>query len=327
MKKNFKATPDRGRRYDVIGVGFGPANIALAVAFEELHANVANVVFLEGRKSSAWQPGMLFAGADIQNHPLRDLVTPRNPRSKYSFVNFLFETNRLFEHLNLGIPFPLRSEYAQYIDWVADHFARWVRYSNTVSRIEVRRDLDGHGDGYRVYTETGQVFEADALVVAPGRTPFIPSVFAESKTPRIIHANEFLPALDGFDRAGLKHVAVVGGSQSAVEIMLYLAKSRPDLEITGITRSFGYRLKDTSPFTGEVYFPEFVDLFYNASESQKERLISDLHYTNYSSSDKDVLDELYKSIYEQKILGRSMITLYRSTDIVSVDILSHRPRL
>ncbi|MGF2504703.1 SidA/IucD/PvdA family monooxygenase [Ralstonia pseudosolanacearum] len=29
-------------------------------------------------------------------------MTPRNPRSRYTFMNFLFENGRLFEQRNLG---------------------------------------------------------------------------------------------------------------------------------------------------------------------------------------------------------------------------------
>lgn len=100
--------------YDVLGIGFGPANIALAIALEELMPNI-NVKFFEMRERSMWQPEMLIDRSDIQNNPLRDLVTPRNPRSKYTFINYLYEQGRLFEYLNLGIQFPLRKEYAYYI--------------------------------------------------------------------------------------------------------------------------------------------------------------------------------------------------------------------
>ncbi len=92
---------------DVIGIGFGPANIALAIAATELESPLS-FKFLERRNCPSWQDEMLLPGSDIQNHPLRDLVTPRNPRSKYTVTNFLFEHNRLFEHLNLPLIHPLR---------------------------------------------------------------------------------------------------------------------------------------------------------------------------------------------------------------------------
>jgi len=92
---------------DVVGVGFGPANLALAIAIEE--APIATAArFLEAQADPLWQGGMLLAGSNIQNHPCRDLVSLRNPRSRYSFINYLFEHGRLIDHLNLPMEFPLR---------------------------------------------------------------------------------------------------------------------------------------------------------------------------------------------------------------------------
>jgi hypothetical protein len=68
--------------HDVIGIGFGPANIALAIAAEELHPGL-DIHFIERNARAGWQEEMLLPESDIQNHPLRDLVTPRNPRSRY----------------------------------------------------------------------------------------------------------------------------------------------------------------------------------------------------------------------------------------------------
>lgn len=310
--------------YDVIGVGFGPANVALAIAIEEAGQHL-NALFLEERSEPAWQPGMLFEGSDIQNHPLRDLVTPRNPRSKYTFTNFLHENGRLFEHLNLGLLMPMRVEYAQYINWVARHFDRCVRYGNRVVRIEPACIGNGVADGYQVWTTQGESYIARALVLAPGRTPYVPAVFQSVMGDRVIHLNDYLKALDRLAKHhSLRRVAVVGGSQSAVEIMLHLSKFLPHTDVVGFIRRFGYRLKDTSPFTGEVYFPEFVRLFYHADQETKDRLRSDLHLTNYSAADGDVLDALYRTIYQQKIVGQQRIFVRRGAEIRRVARVNDR---
>ena len=91
---------------DIIGIGFGPANLALAIAFEEL-TPAARIRFIEARHNPLWQGEMMLDGADIQNHPSRDLVTLRNPRSRYTFTNYLFEEGRLIEQLNLPLHFPI----------------------------------------------------------------------------------------------------------------------------------------------------------------------------------------------------------------------------
>src|SRR6185436_10291138 len=117
--------------YDLVGIGFGPANISLAIALEEL-GWTGKTLFLERHGEPDWQREMLLDGTDIQHHPLRDFVTPRNPQSKYGFLSFLQSQGRLFDFLNLGIPFALRKDYAAYIRWVAHHFDHWASYAQDV---------------------------------------------------------------------------------------------------------------------------------------------------------------------------------------------------
>jgi len=193
---------------DVLGIGFGPANLALAIALEELWPG-CEARFVEANSGPAWQAGMLLPGADIQNHPMRDLVTPRNPRSRYTFLNYLHETGRLFAFLNVPLPFPLRKEYARYIAWTAEHFAHQVDYGVRATAIDTTAD-----GRYRVATDAG-VYEARALVVAPGRSRYVPPVLADALGHRVIHASDYLYRVDEWIAEGVRDVVVVGASQSA----------------------------------------------------------------------------------------------------------------
>ncbi|HDJ1440177.1 SidA/IucD/PvdA family monooxygenase [Serratia rubidaea] len=304
--------------YDILGIGFGPANIALAAALEEL-APQFSVHFLERRSAAAWQPGMLLSGSDIQNHPLRDLVTPRNPKSHYSFTNFLYENQRLYAHLNLPLHYPLRLEYAQYIQWVAAFFAEQVNYQSEAAAIEpVQHPDSGEIVHYRVTTQNGEAYLARSIVMAPGRTPFIPAPFDTLRDSRVVHLNQYLPALaqaaEGNDAL---RVAVVGGSQSAVELLLHASSQHGVSRVAGFTRNFAFRQKDTSPFSDEVYFPEFVDTFYHASAENKARLRRELVHTNYSTADIDVLDQLYVRQYENRLLQRDTLQILTCHEIES----------
>jgi L-ornithine N5-oxygenase len=299
--------------YDMIGIGFGPANIALAIALEEF-AFPGTRLFLERRPGPAWQPDMLLPGSDIQNHPCRDLVTPRDPRSRYTFMNFLVENNRLFEHLNVGLEFPLRYEYAQYISWVAQFFAREVQYGTAVTTLECDPAEPGL---YLVTTEAGETFRARSVVVAPGRTPLLPPAFDGADPERVFHLTQFMRRIDALAaRAPLRNIAVVGGSQSAAELVLYLRDHYPDATVHNVMRGYGYRLKDTSQFSEHVYFPAFVDYYYNLPGEGKRALDRHLHYTNYSSVDKDVITHLYAGMYEDRLRGRERIVMHASHDIV-----------
>lgn len=299
--------------YDVIGIGFGPANIALAIALEEFHFP-GSYLFLERHASPCWQPEMLLPGSDIQNHPCRDLVTPRNPRSRYTFMNFLVENNRLYEHLNLGLEFPLRYEYAQYVSWVADFFAEHVRYSCTVAGLRVD---PANENLFLVETVNGEVLRARSVVVAPGRTPLIPTQFQQCERRKVFHLTEFMSRMGDLEQNGKpKHIGVIGGSQSAAELVAYLRDRYPDARISNVMRGYGYRLKDTSQFSDHVYFPEFIDYYYNASSEAKRRINRHLHYTNYSAVDGDVISRLYSRMYEDKLREEQRIHIHGSHEIV-----------
>lgn len=287
---------------DLVGIGFGPANLALAIALEELDCGL-DARFLEARTEPGWQPGMMLDGTDIQNHPLRDLVTLRNPRSRYSFVNFLHENGRLLEHLNLPAEFPLRKEYARYIGWAARHFDHVVDYGRRAQAVRVV-ERDGESV-YEVTTQTGATYLGRCLVVAPGRTPYVPAPFAALDSPRVFHLTDYLfrlpePTADGTPRS----VAVIGGSQSAVELTLDLTRRFPAARVRNLVRSFTLRLKDTSPFSDRGYSPAFTEYYHHASPEARRRLDSDLHSTNYSAVDGDALAALSLVMYEQRLDGK-----------------------
>jgi L-ornithine N5-oxygenase len=294
-------------------VGFGPANIALAIAFEELWPD-CRVKFLEREPAPCWQPMMLLDGADIQNNPVRDLVTPRNPRSRYTFINYLHENDRLFRHLNLPAPFPLRKEFARYVQWVADQVRADVEYGRDVVNLA----LTSASDGARLVeacTADGGRYRAHAVVVAPGRSPYVPEVFEHLRSPSAFHSSAYLPGIGDLDRDFAGTVALVGSSQSAAEVMLDLTNRLPDARIVNVMSGFGYRLKDTSPFSEEVYFPEFVPYYFHASSEAKARLRTQLRPTNYSAADRDVIDALYMRLYEDELDGRCRLSMLTNRSI------------
>lgn len=289
--------------YDLLGVGFGPANLALAIALEESPSRTS-ARFLEANAEPAWQGGMLLSGADIQNHPIRDLVTLRNPRSKYSFINYLFEERRLLAHLNLPIEFPLRKEYAQYISWAAKHFKHITEFRSRVVHVDVE-SVEG-APAYVATTADGRRCAGRALVVGHGRTPYVPPPFDKALGAKVFHLVDYRYRLAELS-ATPRRVAVIGGSQSAVEVTLDLAKRFPEAEIVTYVRSFGLRLKDTSPFSEEGFFPNFTAYYYSASRQRKQALDAYMRPTNYSSVDADVLTDLYTLIYEQQLDGRQRV--------------------
>ncbi|GAA2918077.1 hypothetical protein GCM10020221_12850 [Streptomyces thioluteus] len=55
--------------HSILGVGFGPANLSLAVTLEEL-GYTGGARYVERADGFQWQDEQLLAGADIQNNPV-----------------------------------------------------------------------------------------------------------------------------------------------------------------------------------------------------------------------------------------------------------------
>ncbi len=294
--------------HDVIGIGFGPSNIALAIAFEETGYQ-GDVLFLERNSSALWQEGMLLDGSDIQNNPLRDLITPVNPRSNYTFVNYLHQTGRFWRYLNLGTHYPLRKDFFKYVSWVAAQMPN-VKYGVNIRQI--RLENTGNELVWCIVDSNGGKYFARRLVLGTGRKPNIPEIPGLELTHGIVHLTDYLSAVPSLKPGAT--VAVLGGSQSAVEIALDLA-GRDISSIIAIHRSYSYRLKDTSPFSDEVYFPEFID-YYHALPPDKRALLDDqVRQTNYSSADEDVISQLYLRMYEDELDGRNRLFIFRNHEI------------
>jgi lysine/ornithine N-monooxygenase len=124
--------------HDLIGIGFGPSNLALAIALEERGQvqGPLDVLFLDKQADYRWHGNTLVTQSELQISFLKDLVTLRNPTSPYSFVNYLKAHGRLVDFINLGTFYPCRMEFNDYLRWVASHFEAQSRYGEEVLAIE-----------------------------------------------------------------------------------------------------------------------------------------------------------------------------------------------
>ncbi|MBC3212443.1 SidA/IucD/PvdA family monooxygenase [Serratia fonticola] len=303
--------------YDLIGVGFNVSNIGLAISIKEKSEDIS-MLFIESNNDSLWQPNMLIPGTDIQNSPHRDLITPINPRSKYTFINYLFEHGRLFEYFNLGLSHPFRAEYARYIKWCAEDFSDHVVYNEKVNSICLDDEHVSGGKLYKLTTTSGKTYRAKNISIGTGREKNIPKEFEKIFNNKVFHLTKYTSSFEGVSMLDNINVAVIGTSQSAIEIVLDLKKRFPNAAVTNISRGFGYRLKDTSPFSYEVFYPEFIDFFYGLNSSDKNEVSNKLRSTNYSAVDSDVLHELYHGMYEDRIVNKERVKLVRNKLISSV---------
>jgi L-ornithine N5-oxygenase len=300
--------------YSVLGVGFGPANLSLAAALEEFGYRGA-VRFIERASSFRWQSELLLSGTDIQNNPFRDLVMPRNPHSRYTFVNYLATRGRLVDYLHRNVKFPLRREYAGYLSWAADAFDNSVDYGQSAAKVSLV-DQDDE-DVFCVETESGRRYLCSTIVVGTGRSPRIPVELQPYLGPTVFHSAGYLSAIERLQDRNLR-VVVLGASQSAIEILLDLL-GRPNVQqVTSVQRGIGFRLKDTSPYSRRVFLPEFVDYFHPLPVETKRRIRAELRSINYAACDQDVIERLAGLEHEYELVGSDRFRLVPFSEVAGI---------
>jgi L-ornithine N5-oxygenase len=150
--------------HDLIGVGFGPANLGLAIALDEQDGRPLEPLFLERSPRFTWHSGMLLRGATMQISFLKDLVTLRDPRSRFSFLCYLQDRGRLVDFVNRQDFFPTRREFHDYLEWAAASFADAVRYGCEVRSVLPVRTAGGEVGAFdHGASGGGQAFGAVAV--------------------------------------------------------------------------------------------------------------------------------------------------------------------
>lgn len=312
---------------DLLGLGFGPSNMALAIAIEEHNASVRaplRAVFHERQATSRWHHGMLFEDAHMQVAFAKDLVTLRNPTSDYSFLAFLHEQGRLVDFLNRGSFAPLRVEFAAYLRWAAARLAGFTRYGSSVESVTPVRD-GGRVVAFDVTVagEHGQSrTRARDVVVAAGLQPRLPAGVVESG--RVWHNQRYLDRIALVDH-DVRRAVVVGAGQSAAEIMLDLYDRFPGAEVRSVARRYGFSPSDSTPYANSVFDPGTVDVFYDAPPAGRAQLMAHHRNTNYSVVAEDTIRALHEHEYRDRWLGRERLHWHRCAEVLDVRDASDGP--
>ncbi|OCI29523.1 lysine N(6)-hydroxylase/L-ornithine N(5)-oxygenase family protein [Oerskovia enterophila] len=305
---------------DLLGLGFGPSNMALAIAVEEHNAvsdEPLSAVFHERQATSRWHHGMLFEGAHMQVAFAKDLVTLRNPTSDYSFLAFLHEQERLVDFLNRGSLTPLRVEFAAYLRWAAARLAGVTRYGSTVETVVPVRD-GGRVVAFDVTVADAQgrsTTRARDVVVAAGLQARLPSGVVESD--RVWHNQRYLDRVALVDH-DVRRAVVVGAGQSAAEIMLDLYDRFPGAEVRSVSRRYGFSPSDSTPYANSVFDPGAVDVFYDAPPAGRAQLMAHHRNTNYSVVAEETIRALHEHEYRDRWLGRDRLHWHRCTEVLDV---------
>lgn len=254
--------------HDLICVGFGPASLAIAVALHDMlstvrlkaatpssHLQPPKVAFIERQSQFAWHAGMLLPGATMQITFIKDLATLRNPKSDFTFLNYLHRRQRLVHFSNLGTFLPLRLEYEDYMRWCAGWFDEVVEYDQEV--IDVTPEEPDRGssriNAFLVKSRhgaTGEIINRRArhVVIAVGGQPDMPKSLPQNH-PRVVHSSQYTRVIPKLlpDRNYPFHIAIIGSGQSAAEIFHDLHSRFPNAKTSLIIKGAALRPSDDSP--------------------------------------------------------------------------------
>lgn len=293
---------------DVVGVGFGPSNLGLAIAIEEYNAVSPRPVraeFVEAKPEFGWHTGMLLPGTTMQISFLKDLATQRNARSRYSFVNYLAERNRLTDFINHQTFFPTRLEFHDYLFWAAQSVTARVRYGTKAVAV---RDVDGRLEVDVDGPDGSATLPTRNVVLAGGLSPRLPSGVQPSA--RQFHNHRLLDHLEELPELRHQRFVVVGAGQSAAEVTEHLHDRFGAAEVHGVFARYGYSPADDSPFANRVFDPAAVDDFFSADPAVRRQLLDYHRSTNYSCVDLSLIESLYRREYAERVSGERRLFLH-----------------
>ncbi|BFO17957.1 hypothetical protein SHKM778_43450 [Streptomyces sp. KM77-8] len=138
------------------------------------------------------------------------------------------------------------------------------------------------------------------------------------RTDRVWHNSELLARVGELEGTAPSRFIVVGAGQSAAENVAYLHRRFPEAEVCAVFARYGYSPADDSGFANRIFDPAAVDDYFTAPDSVKRRLMDYHGNTNYSVVDIDLIDDLYRKMYQEKVLGTERLRFLNVSRLTGV---------
>ena len=278
-----------------------------------------DALFLEKQDRFGWHRGMLLDDATMQVSFLKDLVTMRNPTSAYSFVAYLHECGRLVDFMNHKTLFPLRIEFHDYLEWAARQMSHLVDYGAEVVDVQPVRDEDGVVDAFDVAIRDragdSEPVRASRAQPRHRRRPGA----AHAPGHRALRARLAQPRLPAPRRGARRRAAPPRASSSSAPAR---ARRRSRATCTAssreprsarYSRATATRRPTTarSPTGSSTPRPSTPTI--DAPPAVKQMLLDYHRNTNYSVVDAELIEDLYRRAYQEKVTGRERLRILHTS--------------
>ncbi|ADF40881.1 lysine N(6)-hydroxylase/L-ornithine N(5)-oxygenase family protein [Priestia megaterium] len=300
---------------DVIGVGVGPFNLGLAALIDKTDCTYK---CFEQKKEFNWHPGMLLEGTTLQVPFMADVVTMVDPKSPYTFLNYLHEHERLYQFYffeKFHIP---RNEYNHYCRWVASQLSG-LEFNSTVKEVKMHEDAKPF---YEVTVEKEgklHTYYSYHLVTGVGTQPVVPRDFQSVASDTFYHSAQYKMNREQTLKA--KSITVIGSGQSAAEIVYDLLQQQPqfDYKLNWYTRSKGFYPMEYSKLGLEHFSPDYTRYFYRLPQEKKESVLRNQALL-YKGISFETIGDIYDLIYERTIGGKEVpLTMRALTELAGVE--------
>lgn len=281
--------------YNVIGIGIGPFNLGLAALSNPI--SELKTLFLDQRDGFDWHPGLMIDHVTLQTPFLCDCVSMADPTNPLSLLNYLKETGRLYKFFIRESFFIPRKEYNRYCQWVIEQLPQ-CRFSTQVVDITYEGGLY-HVTTIHTKTKETTVFRTERLILGTGTQPHIPS-FIPKDDSRVIHTSSYLYRKEELLAQG-KKIAIIGSGQSSAEVFYDLLQNRNEgTQLGWYSRPDRFFPMEYSKLTLELTSPDYVEYFYNRSESARKTILSK-QQAQFKGINYDLINDIYDFIYDLNI--------------------------
>ncbi|GEL78747.1 lysine N(6)-hydroxylase/L-ornithine N(5)-oxygenase family protein [Tenuibacillus multivorans] len=301
--------------YDFIGIGIGPYNLSLAALTEDMD-DLDRILFDQTPKME-WHPGMLIEGTDLQVPFMADLVTFADPTSRFSFLNYIKEQERLYKFFFFHEMKAPRNEYNDYLQWAVNQISGLFFGKEVVDLIDHSDQKEPYYELVILDTEKNQkeYYYARHVVMATGSEPLIIDSMEGFPNEDIIHTSRYLYEKEALKKSN--HIAIIGSGQSAAEIFYDLLEEREHAEfhLSWLTRSDGIFQRESANLGQEFFSPDYIDYFHQLPFKKRMEAIETLsplrHGIDYST-----LNGIYQLLYHYSIGNEDpRITIQPLTEI------------